>query len=283
MKPLRLVRVADRVGELSALDGIAEPLQKAVRAAAPQSSTLKDGLSGTWLGHPAHPPLTDVVIGTWTGALLLDLLEGERAEKAAQNLLAAGILAAVPTAATGLSDWAELRGADRRVGSVHALGNVTGLVLNILSWSARRRGRRSLGVALSTLGYGAAGVSAWLGGHLAFSKGIGVNRTAFDATPSEWTPVCRETELEERRLTEAQAGHVAVMLVRSRGAIYALADSCSHRGCALHEGELSGETVICPCHGSTFRLDGTIVTGPATSPQRRYRTRIHDGMVEVKG
>ena len=121
---------------------LAEPLQKAARAIVPQGSQLKDFLSGTWLGHPLHPPLTDVVVGAWTSALLLDLLGGRRSEEAADRLVAAGVLAAVPTAASGLSDWAELRGGSRRVGTVHALGNAAGLALHMLSLRARRRGNR---------------------------------------------------------------------------------------------------------------------------------------------
>jgi hypothetical protein len=62
-------RIAERIEQLEALDAVSEPLQKAVRTVVPQQSELKDVLSGTWLGHPLHPPLTDVVIGTWTSAL----------------------------------------------------------------------------------------------------------------------------------------------------------------------------------------------------------------------
>src|SRR5437773_6237232 len=116
-------RIAERIEQLEALDAVLEPLQKAVRTVVPQRSELKDVLSGTWLGHPLHPALTDVVVGAWTSALLLDLFGGERGEEASEQLIAAGILAAVPTASAGLSDWAELRGGSRRVGVVHAAGN----------------------------------------------------------------------------------------------------------------------------------------------------------------
>ena len=78
--------VAEQIEQLELLDPVSEPLQKAVRALVPQESQLKDLLSGTWLGHPPHPPLTDVVIGAWTSALLLDLLGGEETEAAADRL-----------------------------------------------------------------------------------------------------------------------------------------------------------------------------------------------------
>ena len=259
MKQAPWARVPDRIEQLAALDRLAEPLQKLTRTAIPQGSLLKDVLSGTWLGHPLHPPLTDVVVGSWTGALLLDRLGGKGAERAADRLVAAGILAALPTAASGLSDWAELRDGARRAGAVHAIGNVAGLTLHALSWGARRRGARTPGTTLSTAGYAAAALSAWLGGHLAFSRGVGVNRTAFEERPSDWTPVYDAAELGEGTLTGARANGTAVLLVRTGETIHALADTCSHRGCALHEGELSGDTVVCPCHASAFRLDGSIL------------------------
>jgi nitrite reductase/ring-hydroxylating ferredoxin subunit len=283
MKPLPRETIAERIERLEALDRVSEPLQTAVRNAVPPQSDLKDLLSGTWLGHPLHPPLTDVVIGTWTSALLLDLLGDERTEAAADRLVAAGILAAVPTAAAGLSDWAELRGGSRRVGTVHALGNTTALVLHVASWTARMRDARGTGRALSALGYGVASFSAWLGGHLSFTRGVGVNQTAFEEAPSDWTPVLDEAELVEGTPIAARANGLGVVLIRKGERLYALADRCSHRGCSLHEGELNDDgTLTCPCHGSTFRLDGSIVKGPATSPQPAYDVRPHDGKLEIR-
>jgi nitrite reductase/ring-hydroxylating ferredoxin subunit/uncharacterized membrane protein len=283
VKPLARETIAERIEELEPLDAVSEPLQKAVRSAVPQESQLKDFLSGTWLGHPLHPPLTDVVIGAWTSALLLDLVGGKDGEEAADRLVAAGILAAVPTASAGLSDWAELRGGNRRVGIVHALGNTTALLLHTLSWFARRRGERARGITLSALGYGVTTFSAWLGGHLSFAKGVGVNQTVFEDVPSEWTSVLDEADVAEGTPTAARANGLAVVLVRRGQQLYALADRCSHRGCSLHEGELNPDaTLTCPCHGSTFRLDGSIVKGPAASPQPAFDVRTTAGKVEIR-
>jgi nitrite reductase/ring-hydroxylating ferredoxin subunit/uncharacterized membrane protein len=282
MRPLARESVAEQIEHLQALDQVAEPLQEAVRTLVPQESQLKDLLSGTWLGHPLHPPLTDVVVGAWTSALLLDLVGGEQTEQAADLLIAGGILAAVPTAAAGLSDWAELRDGSRRVGSVHAIGNTTALVLHTLSWTSRRRGARTRGLALSGLGYAIVAFSAWLGGHLSFAQGVGVNQTAFQDGPSEWTAVIDESELEGAKLTPVQADDVGVLLVRKGPRIYALADRCSHRGCSLHKGKLKDDAVTCPCHGSTFRLDGSILKGPATSPQPSFEVRTQEGKIELR-
>src|SRR5437763_9100717 len=83
---------------------------------------LKDALSGTWLGHPVHPMLTDVVIGSFTSASLLDLV-APGSDRATERLIAVGLLAYLPTAAAGINDWADTEAVDdgvRRVGLVHA-------------------------------------------------------------------------------------------------------------------------------------------------------------------
>ncbi len=282
MEPLARQSLARAIERLDLLDPVAKPLRRLAKSAVPEGSRLKDALSGTWLGHPLHPPLTDVVVGAWTSALLLDLVGGEDAEAGADTLVAAGALAAVPTAFSGLSDWADLRGGSRRVGTLHAVGNSTALVLHILSWFARRRGDRGRGRLLSGTGFAVASFSAWLGGHLSFGQGVGVNQTAFDSAPEEWTAVLEADQLHDGALTAATVGTTPVLLLRRGEQLHALDDRCSHRGCALHEGTLQGDTITCPCHGSTFRLDGSIVTGPATAPQLRFDARISDGKVQIK-
>jgi nitrite reductase/ring-hydroxylating ferredoxin subunit len=181
-----------------------------------------------------------------------------------------------------LADWADVRGGSRRVGAVHALGNTSALVLHTLSWLARRDGERQRARLLSGAGFTAASFSAWLGGHLSFGRGIGVNQTAFDSVPEEWTAVLDADRLADGKLVGTQAGTTPILLVRRGDQVHALDDRCSHRGCDLHEGELAGDTITCPCHGSTFRFDGSIVKGPATAPQPRYDARLKDGKVEVR-
>jgi hypothetical protein len=93
---------------MDSLDQVAAPLAKAVERAAPAESLANEALSGTALGHPLHPPLTDVLIGAWTSAVALDWLGGKRGRLAADRLVALGVLSALPTAAAGLNDWATL-------------------------------------------------------------------------------------------------------------------------------------------------------------------------------
>jgi len=134
-----------------------------------EDSVLRSGL----LGHSIHPVLTDVPIGTWASTSLLDLFGGEQARPAAQVLLTVGILSALPTATTGAADLLGLRGGDRRVATVHALGNDVALMLFIGSLAARRKDKHRLGTALALAGNGLAAASGFLGGHLALKQATG--------------------------------------------------------------------------------------------------------------
>jgi nitrite reductase/ring-hydroxylating ferredoxin subunit/uncharacterized membrane protein len=276
-------QLTKRLEDMEALDRVADLVQRAVSRIVPQESVRKDLLSGTWLGRPLHPVLTDVVIGTWTSASALDVLGDKRAQSAADQLVFIGTLAALPTIAAGLSDWAELWGAQQRVGSVHALGNATALSLQIFSINARRSGKRKNACLLSLASMVIAAASANLGGYLSFVKGVGVNQTAFEDWPQEWTPVIAEDDLVEDTLTLARADGVRILLYKKGEQLYALSDRCSHRGCPLHLGQVNDLMLECSCHGSIFRLsDGEVLRGPATIPAPTYEVRCHNGKVEVR-
>ena len=53
------------------------------------------------------------------------------------------------------------------------------------------------------------------------------------------------------------------------GQLYAIDDTCTHKGCSLAKGKLDGTTVTCPCHGSQFDVtSGAVLRGPAQRPMR---------------
>ncbi|HEV7807966.1 MAG TPA: Rieske 2Fe-2S domain-containing protein [Solirubrobacteraceae bacterium] len=276
--------LADIVGETAVLDAPAKPIGKAVRVLGP--STLKDVLSGTWMGHALHPILTDVVIGSWTSATLLDLLGGEGSDEAARRLIAVGIAAYPATAVTGLSDWADSEAVDddvRRVGLVHAAVNAVALGLYSASLVNRRRGLRGRGIALALAGAGMMTVGGHLGGHLAFRLGVGVDQTAFDRGPEDWTEALHADALHDAQPLAVQVGDTPVMLVREGDEVLALHDRCSHRGCSLATGEVQDGAVTCPCHGSRFDLrTGAVLRGPATAPQPVLDARTLAGHIQIR-
>ncbi|WP_045378589.1 Rieske 2Fe-2S domain-containing protein [Mycobacterium kyorinense] len=276
--------VIDALERAGILDVPAQALAKKLRELfAPEP--FKDAISGTWLGHPAHPPMTDLVIGSFLSASLLDVLAPRAGARAARRLIAVGIAVAAPTAVTGFSDWADTELSDdgvRRVGLAHAQANVSALLLYCASLVARRRGARVKGTLLALAGAGLLGASGYLGGHMAYVRGVGVNQTAFDPGPGEWTAV-DGVELADGQPQSADVEDTPVMLVRLDGHAYAIHDRCGHRGCLLSDGDLDGHVVTCSCHGSRFDIrDGTLLRGPATVSQPALEVRETDGRIEVR-
>lgn len=284
MRP-RAHEISKAVAGMAALDAPAKAIVGQVTKLLP-AGPVKDVISGVPIGHALHPLLTDVPIGTWTSATILDLVGGESARPASEALIGVGILAAVPTAVSGFSDWADSEyGHDdiRRIGMAHAAANVGALVLYGASLLARRSGAHGTGVALGLAGAAALTAGGWLGGDLAYTHGIGVDQTAFEQLPSDWTPVLDASMLGDDRPAAATAGDVAIMVVRRNGTLHALADHCTHRGGPLSEGELVGDCIQCPWHQSRFNLeDGSVEQGPAAYPQPVLEVRERDGRIEVR-
>jgi nitrite reductase/ring-hydroxylating ferredoxin subunit/uncharacterized membrane protein len=272
--------IADRLERASALDKPSDLMAALVQRLIPEGP-VADAASGTPLGHPLHPLLVTVPIGSWVAASYLDLTGGDA--RAAQRLVGLGNLAALPTALTGANDWLSTVEGERRVGLAHALLNYTALGLYTGSWLARRKGRRVKGAALALVGAGVLSASGWLGGHLSYALGIGVDTTAFQQFPTDWTDAGPEVDVQAEVPTSVDVDGVPVLLIRHEGRLLALADRCTHRGGPLHEGEIRDGCVICPWHNSTFALtDGSIAAGPATRPQPALDVRTVDGRVQVR-
>jgi nitrite reductase/ring-hydroxylating ferredoxin subunit len=281
-RPTPFAPLIDAVENAEALDGIGKAAGKQVRSLVKQPA--KDALAGTWLGHALHPMLTDVVIGTFLSATLLDVVGGDEDGEAGAKLIGIGMAAYLPTALSGVSDWADTEPVDdgiRRAGLVHAWSNATALALYALSRRARRHGNRGRARAFSLAGASALGAAGFLGGHLTFAKGVGPDQTVYDPGPDEWTEAA--TKLSEGEPTRVVVDDTPVLLLREGGSLYALHDRCSHRGCSLADGELDGLEVVCACHGSRFDLrDGSVKQGPATAPQPAFETRERDGRIEIR-
>lgn len=274
--------VIDRVGRMKNLDPISERLAGWVsQATAPD--VIKNGLSGTWLGHQLHPLLTDIPIGAWTMASALDLTGRDEMQQAAQRLVGIGVLAAVPAAASGASDWSESYGKEQRIGLIHAIGNSTGTGLQIVSWAVRRSGRHRLGAGISLLGLAATTGASYLGGYLSFGMGVGVNHTAFQHPGRKWVDVIEDGAVAEGELVRVTANKVPVVLTRHEGQLRALSATCLHAGGPLDEGHIEDGCLVCPWHGSRFRLiDGTPARGPAAMTQPVWQVETADGRIHVK-
>ncbi|MFG3280457.1 Rieske 2Fe-2S domain-containing protein [Streptomyces sp. NPDC048111] len=276
------MKALDALGEAKQLDKVVGPLQKAVRAV--PLGPWRAVLQGRPIGHPLHPVLVQVPIGSWSSAAVLDLVPG--AGRQARLLVGLGVVSAVPAAWAGWVDWAEQPERQLRTGVVHALSNGVAIGLYTGSWVVRGRGRPVLGRVLGFAGLTAASVGGMIGGHLAFRQAVGSNKTepVDHLVAPGWHALGSATEFAEGSPERRMLGEVALLVVRGADGFHVLVDRCSHMAGPLSEGTVADGCVECPWHGSVFRLaDGENVGGPATAPQPVFETRLTDhGVLEVR-
>src|SRR3954463_1877016 len=197
---MSLLGFLDRIADVSTFDRAIEPARNAVLAVL-KPTALKDFLHGTWLGHPLHPVVVQVPVGSWISPGLLDAVPPLR--PAATAMIGTGVVAAVPAALAGAADWSEQDPGVRRLGALHALLNTAALGLYVGSLVARGNGRGGLGRVLSYSGLGLASVSASIGGHMSYAQSSGASHaaTAARALGSDWMDLGPLDDLPEGRPT----------------------------------------------------------------------------------
>ncbi|RZU33421.1 Rieske 2Fe-2S domain-containing protein [Blastococcus saxobsidens] len=285
---MSLMGFLDRIADVSAVDKAMEPARRAVQG---MPSAVKDVLHGTWLGHPLHPVLVQVPVGSWVSAGLLDAVP--RLRPAATVLIGAGVAAAVPAALSGAADWSEQGTGVRRLGALHAVLNTAALGLYVGSLVARGAGRGGLGRLLSYGGLGLAGSSAAIGGHMSYAQSSGASHaaTAVRALSTDWLDLGPLDDLPEGRpaMRSGKGGSMAVPLavIRRSGRVDVFVAACSHLSGPLDEGTVEtvrgSECLVCPWHGSAFDLDnGEPRRGPAANPQEKLEVRMEAGHVMAR-
>lgn len=149
--------------------------------------TLKNVLQGKGLvAHPIHVAINHMPLGLWEGAAALDLMSRQprwrKLGEAGYYLNLFGIFAAIPTAATGLAEWADIPREHPawKVVLAHAVANDTALLLALYNWWTRR-GRRGYEIDTTNLVADGAmvavlGLSGYLGGVIAHEYGYGTHR-----------------------------------------------------------------------------------------------------------
>ncbi len=249
--------------------------------------TLRNALYGTWLGHPLHPLIVVVPAGAWMVTELLDLvgagLNDDGYDRAADVTAAVGMAGAVVAVASGANDWRFVHGKSSRLGLIHGLANTAGMGAMGLSLLMRVKGSRNAARVLATVGITITAAAAYVGGELVYGQKVGVSHVSAEKLPTEFKAVMADSELPQGKLTKATVEDVPIVLLRQGQRIYALADSCSHMGGPLNEGELDDGCVVCPWHGSKFSMaSGRVVDGPATFPQPSLEVRVRANQIEVR-
>lgn len=263
-------------------------LQRCFRT--PAMRRLKIFLNGTWVGHPLHPALTDIPIGAWTLAIVLDLIgllfQLPQLGLASSIAVGVGVAGALAAAAAGLMDWMDVDPPEKAIGAFHAAVNVSATALFLASFFIRwgqhwLPGWGAFAVALA--GYLLVMAGGYLGGILVFHLGVMINRNAYRSGPNDYTPVATTNELVEGDLKRVLIGEEPVLLVKLSGKIHSVGAVCSHYGAPLNEGRVVQNTIECPWHASRFALeDGRVVQGPACAALPVYDCRIVNAQVQIK-
>lgn len=283
MWPWNQIEKLETAAPLDAVGDRIKPVVERILA----NRRVTDVLHGVPLGHPLHPVLVQVPVGSWLSAAILDAVPGQG--RAARLLIGVGLAGALPAAASGLADWSQQDTQQQRTGVAHAMGNIAAVGLYGGSLVARAAGRHGVGRALAYAGLAAAGASASVGGHLAYRQAAGPSHAVAHAeiATGGWHELGPVADLPDGTAVERRLDELSVFVLRRGNAVHAMVDRCSHASAPLHEGELStvdgAACITCPWHGSTFRIaDGHAVHGPATSPQPVLDVLIEDGRLSVR-
>jgi nitrite reductase/ring-hydroxylating ferredoxin subunit/uncharacterized membrane protein len=257
----------------------------------PGTGWIRTLLHGTWpLGHPFHAAITDITVGAYTVAFALDmyyLMSGDAAiTRSADFVITLAFLSSLLSILSGLTDWTDTFGEEKRTGMLHGLVMVVATALFVVSiWLRLQAGpdQRMLAIWLSSAAWVVMLVGAFLGGEMPFGYGTQVNRQAFKTHSTKWQKIdVAPSTLEDRRPVVAKTKEgTELLVVKIDDQIHAIANVCTHAGGPLNEGTWVGANrceIQCPWHGSVFCVkDGAVKTGPATFPEPVFETRVPDG------
>lgn len=280
------------------LDALAAPFGAVVGGfyRLPGTRWIKDILHGTWpLRHPLHPALTDAAVGGYTVLAVLDVLylfqRDAAVAEVSVTVLVISQLASLASAVSGLTDWNETHGNERRLGILHGVL----MTLISLAYLASLLMRSQAGAPPDSAMYLAVGawlalvVGAHLGGEMTYGFGTGVGRHAWATISNRWQVLqVVAAALEDRQPVRANMKNgFAVMVVRMDDEIHAIAAICTHAGGPLDKGKFVGRErrdIECPWHMSVFSVSsGAALHGPATIDEPTLETRVAaDGNVEVR-
>jgi nitrite reductase/ring-hydroxylating ferredoxin subunit/uncharacterized membrane protein len=276
---------------------------------------IKEALQGRFLRHPLHPLLTHFPVGLFSLSLLLDLASfiwpDATLVRASFYCIVAGLVMALLAALPGIVDYTDIRRDHpaRKIATTHMLLNLVAVALYAVNAGVRAGAETAghvpaLPFVLSLAAYGLLTISAYLGGKLIYTNGIGVGRHRRNTSLPEQTlclwsdaldpaqikeeqgirylPVAPKERVPEDHTLRVNIDGTVIALVNLRGEFFAFQEFCTHRYGPLSEGAFHGHEVECPWHRSCFDVrTGKVTKGPAKVDLRTFPVQLHGGTIYV--
>src|SRR5260221_104313 len=102
-------------------------------------------------------------------------------------------------------------------------------------------------------------------------------------TMADFVTVAKAGDVSEGETIAVDVGGTPVAIALVDGVYHAFDDTCTHRQCSLSEGELEGNTITCPCHGSQFDVtSGDVITGPAVDAVASYPVAVEGDAIRIE-
>ncbi len=100
---------------------------------------------------------------------------------------------------------------------------------------------------------------------------------------ADFVKVARTDEIAPGQGKMIEVSGKKIALFNVEGSIYAIDDTCTHRGGPLSEGVLEGSQITCPWHGATYDVTtGDALGPPAPKGVARYNVRVEGSNIEVE-
>jgi len=92
---------------------------------------------------------------------------------------------------------------------------------------------------------------------------------------AEFVRVGALSEFTPGSVKAAEVDGTRIVIANSGGKLHALSNACPHVGLPMSGGYLHDGAIVCPFHGSFFKLDdGEPIGGPASDALDTYEVRI---------
>ena len=100
---------------------------------------------------------------------------------------------------------------------------------------------------------------------------------------SRFIEIARTDEIVPGKAIKVEVEGRMVSLFNLEGSYWAIDDTCPHRGGPLSEGEVEGEVVTCPWHGSEFNIKtGDVLKPPAGAGVKSYKVQVEGSFIMIE-